>query len=105
VSDDDVADIAKLARANAKGTPPKVAKGRIYTPFGNEVRVVVPGPQGGTNWQPMSYSPDTGYLYVCAMRSVSGYTRSGEKLPAAKQGQVADLGSVFTTTGFGTQTG
>jgi alcohol dehydrogenase (cytochrome c) len=105
VSDDDVADIAKLARANAKGTPPKVVKGRIYTPFGNEVRVVVPGPQGGTNWQPMSYSPDTGYLYVCAMRSVSGYTRSGEKLPAAKQGQVADLGSVFTTTGFGTQTG
>jgi alcohol dehydrogenase (cytochrome c) len=105
VSDSDVADITKLARANAKGTPPKVVKGRIYAPFGKEVKVIVPGPQGGTNWQPMSYSPDTGYLYVCAMRSVSGYTRSGERLPPAKQGKVADLGSVFTTTGFGTQTG
>jgi alcohol dehydrogenase (cytochrome c) len=102
----DVAGIGKLARASAKGgAPPKVVKGRIYTPFGNEVRVIVPGPQGGTNWQPMSYSPDTGYLYVCGMRSVSGYTRSGEQLPPGKQGQVADLGSVFTTAGFGTQTG
>jgi alcohol dehydrogenase (cytochrome c) len=53
----------------------------------------------------MSYSPDSGYLYVCGMRSVSGYTRSGDELPPGKQGQVADLGSVFTTAGFGTQTG
>lgn len=53
----------------------------------------------------MSYNPGTGYLYVCGMRSVSGYTRSGEHLPKSKQGQVADLGSVFTTTGFGSQTG
>ena len=65
----------------------------------------MPGPQGGTNWQPTSYNPETGYLYICAMRSVSGYTRSGDQLPEGKQGQVADLGSVFTTTGFGTQTG
>ncbi|HET7513559.1 MAG TPA: PQQ-binding-like beta-propeller repeat protein, partial [Gaiella sp.] len=101
----DVAGIAKLVKASAKGAPTKIVEGRIYTPFGNEVRVIVPGPQGGTNWQPMSYSPDTGYLYVCGMRSVSGYTRSGEQLPPGKQGQVADLGSVFTTAGFGTQTG
>jgi alcohol dehydrogenase (cytochrome c) len=62
-------------------------QGNIYAPFGNEVRVIVPGPQGGTNWQPMSYSPDTGYLYVCGMRSVSGYTRSGEQLPPANGGR------------------
>jgi len=105
VSDADVAGIEKLAKANAKGAPPQVEKGRIYAPFREEVRVIVPGPQGGTNWQPMSYSPDTGYLYVCGMRSVSGYTRSGDQLPEGKQGQVADLGSVFTTAGFGTQTG
>jgi mono/diheme cytochrome c family protein len=39
------------------------------------------------------------------MRSVSGYTRSGKEPPEGKRGQVSDLGSVFTTTGFGTQTG
>ena len=105
VTDADVAGIEELAKANANGVPPQVEKGRIYAPFREEVRVIVPGPQGGTNWQPMSYSPDTGYLYVCGMRSVSGYTRSGDQLPKGKQGQVADLGSVFTTAGFGTQTG
>jgi glucose dehydrogenase len=33
----------------------------------------------------------------------SGCTRSGDVPPAGKRGQVADLGSVFTTTGFGTR--
>ncbi len=49
--------------------------------------------------------PGHGLPLRVAMRAVSGYTRSGEKLPAAKQGLAADLGSVFTTTGLGTQTG
>jgi len=105
VTDEDMAEIQKIARSTAKGQVPRLVEGRIYTPFRDEVRVIVPGPQGGTNWQPTSYNPDTGLLYICAMRSVSGYTRSGEELPEGKQGQVADLGSVFTTTGFGTQTG
>jgi quinohemoprotein ethanol dehydrogenase len=106
VTDEDVAEIEQLAQENAEGgAAPQVIKGRIYSPFRQEVRVIVPGPQGGTNWQPSSYNPETGMLYICAMRSVSGYTRSGNVLPNGKQGRVADLGSVFTTTGFGTQTG
>jgi quinohemoprotein ethanol dehydrogenase len=105
VTDADVAEISKLAKSTAKGATPRVVKGGIFAPFGDEVRVNIPGPQGGTNWQPMSYSPKTGMLYICAMRSVSGYTRSGKEPPAGKRGQVADLGSVFTTTGFGSQTG
>jgi alcohol dehydrogenase (cytochrome c) len=105
VTAQDLAEIRELARKNAKGTPPRILGGSIYQPFRQEVRVIVPGPQGGVNWQPTSYNPETGLLYVCAMRSVSGYTRSGEGIPEGKQGQVADLGSVFTTTGFGTQVG
>ena len=107
VTDKDVAAIRKLAEANAKdGQPkPEVVKGGIYTPFGETITAIVPGPQGGTNWQPSSYNPDTGMFYVCAMRSVSGYSSKNEELPAAKRGQTADLGSVFTTTGFGSQEG
>jgi quinohemoprotein ethanol dehydrogenase len=106
VNDADVAAIQKLATANAKGgAKPKVAKGRIFTPFGESITAIVPGPQGGTNWQPTSYNPDTGMFYVCAMRSVSGYSSKNEELPAGKRGQTADLGSVFTTTGFGSQEG
>jgi quinohemoprotein ethanol dehydrogenase len=107
VTDEDVAAIQKLADANAKNgaTKPKVVKGGIYTPFGETITAIVPGPQGGTNWQPTSYNPETGMFYVCAMRSVSGYSSKNEELPAGKRGQTADLGSVFTTTGFGSQEG
>ena len=107
VTDEDVAGIQKLADANAKEGLPKqkVVKGGIYTPFGETITAIVPGPQGGTNWQPSSYNPETGLMYVCAMRSVSGYSSKNEELPAGKRGQTADLGSVFTTTGFGSQEG
>jgi quinohemoprotein ethanol dehydrogenase len=107
VTDEDVAAIQKLADANAKNgaAKPKVVRGGIYTPFGETITAIVPGPQGGTNWQPTSYNPETGMFYVCAMRSVSGYSSKNEELPAGKRAQTADLGSVFTTTGFGSQEG
>jgi quinohemoprotein ethanol dehydrogenase len=107
VTDEDVAGIQKLADANTKNGQPKqkVVKGGVYTPFGETITAIVPGPQGGTNWQPSSYNPETGLMYVCAMRSVSGYSSKNEELPEGKRGQTADLGSVFTTTGFGSQEG
>jgi alcohol dehydrogenase (cytochrome c) len=108
VTDEDVAEIRKIAEESVKEGEPKptVLKGDgVYTPFGEDITVVVPGPQGGTNWQPVSYNPETEMLYVCAMRSVSGYSSRAEELPPGKRGQVADLGSVFTTTGFGTHEG
>jgi glucose dehydrogenase len=106
ISGEDVAEIRMLAReTTTEKTPPRVVKGGIYTPFQEEMRAISPGPQGGVNWQPTSYNQETGYLYICGMSSVAGYTRSGAKLPPGKQGEVADFGSVFTTTGFGAQTG
>lgn len=107
VTDEDVAAIQKLADANTKKGQPKrkVRKGGIFVPFGDQITAIVPGPQGGTNWQPSSYNPETGLMYVCAMRSVSGYSSRNEELPAGKRGQTVDLGSVFTTTGFGAQEG
>ena len=102
----DVEEIRKLAnQASTEETPPDVVRGGIYVPFREEVRVIVPGPQGGVNWQPTSYNPETGHLYICSQRAVSGYTRSGVELPEGAQGEVAQFGSVFTTTGFGVQTG
>jgi alcohol dehydrogenase (cytochrome c) len=106
VDDKAFEEIRDLARKNAKGAPPKVVKAtEMYEPFGNEVRVIAPGPQGGTNWPPISFNPDTEMFYVCAVQSASGYTRSGKLLAEAKQGRVADVGSAFTLTGFGSQPG
>jgi alcohol dehydrogenase (cytochrome c) len=101
----DVAEIRKLAAANPEIAGRKLVPGDVFEPFRGEVRVIVPGPQGGVNWQPTSYNQETGLLYICAMRPVAGYTRTGKRLPVSKQGRVSDFGSVFTTTGFGAQTG
>ncbi len=105
VTDEDVAEIRRLAAANPdlKGRP--VRKGGIYSAFREEVRVIVPGPQGGNNWQPMSYNQETGLLYICQMRSVAGYTRTGQHAPESEDAEPAAFGSVFTTTGFGSQEG
>ena len=106
VTDEDVAGIQKLADANAKnGAEAEGGQGRDLHAVRRGITAIVPGPQGGTNWQPTSYNPETGMFYVCAMRSVSGYSSKNEELPQGKRGQTADLGSVFTTTGFGSQEG
>jgi quinohemoprotein ethanol dehydrogenase len=38
----------------------------IYEQTWDTPVLLVPGPNGGVNWAPMSYSPQTGYLYVTA---------------------------------------
>ena len=38
--------------------------GCIFQSFWEDPVVIQPGGQGGTNWSPMPYSPDTGFFYV-----------------------------------------
>src|SRR3954452_6704895 len=67
---------------------------------------LTPGPQGGTNWQPSSYNPDTHMFYVCAQSGTVGYTAETGK--PAKQKDVAEItvGSTLTVAGgFGTKPG
>ena len=44
------------------------------TPTGGGVRIA-PGIQGGSNWQPMAYSPRTGWLYVRGQNTPNVYRR------------------------------
>jgi len=101
-------EIQRMSVANAKGKQalPVRAGKDIYTPFWKDAIVVnAPGPQGGTNWQPSSYNPNTHMMYVCAQGSVSGYTAETQ-LPAKQKGaKQAEIGSVFTTNGFGANPG
>jgi glucose dehydrogenase len=43
---------------------PDIKAGCIFQPFWEEPVALQPSGQGGTNWSPMPYSPDTGYFYV-----------------------------------------
>ena len=102
VTAEHVQAVNELKRANKplKDVPVKRAE-EMYTPFDDKaITVVVPGPQGGTNWQPTSYSPETEMFYVCAQAAFSGLVLSHEAVPPGKQGSVADLGGSFVTTGL-----
>ena len=107
VTAEHVQAVNELKKANKplKGLPVRRAE-QVYTPFDDKaITVVVPGPQGGTNWQPTSYSPETEMFYVCAQAAYSGLVLSNKGVPPGKQGSVADIGGSFVTTGFGDHPG
>ena len=53
------------------GRPIEKAEARWSTL--NKVALVLPGPLGAHNWQPMSYSPQTGYVYIPALEAGFGF--------------------------------
>jgi quinohemoprotein ethanol dehydrogenase len=65
--------------------------GGIFTPFWEEPVAVRPSPSGGANWPPMSYSPDTEYMYIQGTNQYMTLTRSEEEF---KEGD-AYYGSIF----------
>ena len=48
-------------------------RGRIFTPFWTERVMLKPAAQGGANWPPSSFDPDTQLLYVCATDRIGSY--------------------------------
>ncbi|MGB1580727.1 MAG: PQQ-dependent dehydrogenase, methanol/ethanol family [Nevskiales bacterium] len=47
--------------------------------FSSEPKVVFPSPLGAHNWQPMSYNPDTGLVYIPAQESFILHADLGQK--------------------------
>ena len=72
VSAEEVARIEKARtpeQANLEVVPALVP----YTPPGRGKLVAFfPGPQGGVNWQPISYNPDTKMFYICSAAQTTG---------------------------------
>ncbi len=50
--------------------------GGLFTPFWEEPVTVKPSPQGGANWPPSAYSPETEYFYVLGNDNYFSLTRS-----------------------------
>jgi alcohol dehydrogenase (cytochrome c) len=98
--------IVKQARQSAGHTVKVVKSTEMYTPYWKTMVAFTPGPQGGTNWQPSSYNPNTHLFYVCGQSGPTGNT--AETAKPAKQKDVAPqaLGSTLTVGGgFGANTG
>ena len=62
----DIARVKSEIPDTAKGTPVVVAKEMYTPPSTSHILIYRPGPQGGDNWEPASYSQKTNMFYVCS---------------------------------------
>ena len=62
----------------AKPLPGYDKVGCIFAAFWETPVLIEPGGQGGTNWSPMPYSPDTGLFYVPGTIRPSTFVRYGD---------------------------
>ncbi len=76
--------------------------GCIFQSFWETPVIVQPGGQGGTNWSPMPYSPDTGYFYVPGTIRTSTFLRFGDTWKNGQRyvggSQASPIGSQFGGT-------
>jgi quinohemoprotein ethanol dehydrogenase len=70
---------AEVARIKKSLTPEMgnlkvVPQTAVYQPPGRDGTLVaiMPGPQGGVNWQPISYNPETNMFYICSAVQTAG---------------------------------
>jgi quinohemoprotein ethanol dehydrogenase len=69
--------------------------GSIFTPFWNEPVTLKPSPQGGANWPPSSYNPNTEYFYVLGNDNYFAYAHYGEEEEARFEEGKEWIGSVW----------
>jgi quinohemoprotein ethanol dehydrogenase len=109
LSDVQYAQLVKQVQAAFEGKRVELIRARkMYTPYWATPVAFTPGPQGGTNWQPTSYNPDTQMFYVCAQAGAAATTAETADRPARKAGQAqpAVIGSTLTIGGgFGQNPG
>ena len=68
----EIARIKKETTGAAKKLPLVVANEVFTPPPPGKLMVYAPGPEGGVNWQPISYSPKTQAFYICSAKQTIG---------------------------------
>jgi len=77
------------------GKPIKL--GCLYTPYNeDQYTVFAPAALGGVDWPPSSFSPRTGYMYVCSKDSDAAW----KALPEKQAGKLKPLGNFFQIDGL-----
>jgi quinohemoprotein ethanol dehydrogenase len=76
--------------------------GCIFDTFWETAVLLQPSGIGGTNWSPVPYSPDTGFLYVPGTVRTSAFTRFGDNFKTGQRyvggSQSAPIGSPMSGT-------
>jgi PQQ-dependent dehydrogenase (methanol/ethanol family) len=81
-----------------EGVPANFPSGCLFTPFYKERMAIAPGSNGGVAWAPMSFSPQTKLLYVCATIAPSGYQLEGLRALEFRLPQGGTVNAVDPTT-------
>ncbi len=77
------------------GRPAETGQGEYFF----EPKLIFPGPQGAHNWQPMSYSPTTGLVYIPAKEAGAIWTMPEEPFEYQKGGLNSHSVYIFPTPG------
>ncbi|MDX6485955.1 MAG: quinohemoprotein ethanol dehydrogenase, partial [Gaiellaceae bacterium] len=85
VPEADVARVKKEAVGPLKKVPVVVAKVPFTPPPPGKLLIYGNGPQGGVNWQPVSYNEKTHMIYVCSAVSWVGFEAA--RTPFVKPGK------------------
>jgi PQQ-dependent dehydrogenase (methanol/ethanol family) len=80
-----------------KSDPYVMMSRNMFTTPTREGVDMLPGANGGAEWSPPAYSPQTGYLYILAMNQLMHFTTK----PAASGPGLIRLGSAFTNVAKG----
>jgi len=76
--------------------------GCIFEPFWESPVLIQPSGDGGANWSPVPYSPDTGYFYVSGTVRTSAYWRKAKEFVRGKSygggAQAPPVGSSMSGT-------
>jgi quinohemoprotein ethanol dehydrogenase len=75
--------------------------GPIFSVFGRDPVLICPGANGGSEWSPSSYSPQTELMYVCGIHQPQIWTTKPDKLEPG----TLRLGSAFITPPGGKTSG
>lgn len=88
----------KITEEDVKRDLPKDFKGEygdIFTPFWDKPITLKPSPQGGANWPPSAYNPNTEYFYVLGNDNYFAYAHYGEDEDERFQEGKEYIGSVW----------
>jgi quinohemoprotein ethanol dehydrogenase len=77
------------------GRPVETGQGEYFF----EPKLIFPGPQGAHNWQPMSYSPDTGLVYIPVKEAGAIWTMPEEPFEYQQGGLNSHSLYIFPTPG------
>jgi alcohol dehydrogenase (cytochrome c) len=96
----------KASRTGPSAKAPVVISKTMYTPITTKAMLIyTPGSEGGNNWEPSSYSPDTQMFYVCAVIAATGVLGYDTPYKAGQfYGGLAGIAGISIGTGSGTLT-